>query len=124
MLKLLAGFCREGMSGLGLVSSSPLDCGSLALLDPILSLLSCNSCSGRHASVALVTHTEASLGVPFELVEALETRPSSSLERNVRFYSFGKPKPLRETEAEVWDVTFSYDPDRSLNMLFVFVFNS
>lgn len=92
MLKLLAGFCREGMSGPGLVSS-PLDCGRLALLDPILSLLSCNSCSGRHASVALVTHTEASLGVPFELVEALETRPSSSLERDVRFYSFGVGKP-------------------------------
>lgn len=23
----------------------------------------------------------------------------------------------RETEAEVWDVTFPYDPDRSLNVL-------
>lgn len=33
MLKLPAGSCRERMSGPGRVSS-PLDCGSLAFLDP------------------------------------------------------------------------------------------
>lgn len=65
MLKLPAGFCREGMSGPGPVSS-PLDCGNLAFLDPIPFLLSYNSGSGCHASVALGTPTEFSLGVPFE----------------------------------------------------------
>lgn len=65
MLKLPAGFCREGMSGSGRVSS-PLDRGSWAFLDTILFLLSYNSGSGCHASVALGTPTESSLGVPFE----------------------------------------------------------
>lgn len=65
MLRLPAGFCTEEMSGPGRVSS-PLDCESLALLDPSPFLLSCNSGSGCHSSVALGTPTESSLGVPFE----------------------------------------------------------
>jgi hypothetical protein len=65
MLKLPAGFRREGMSGPGRVSS-PLDCRNLAFLDPIPFLLSYNSGSGCHAQLHWGPLLSSASECPFE----------------------------------------------------------